>query len=166
MVGLKKSHKRALKIFTLILAMSLIAVLYQLGKTEAPNFHSIDIYGNPFSVEEYRGKVILLYFWKVRCIPSMKAVENIRRLSNTYGRMIIVGVCLDQNVTIVKNYVKIRNISWRIIVDNGTISELYGITGTPEFILIDKKGYIACRLKGLRDDFDTIMDEKIRKLKP
>ncbi len=163
---MKKSRKRVLKISTLVLAISIIAVLYQLGKTEAPNFQSIDIYGNPFSVEDYRGKIILLYFWRVKCIPSMKAVESIRRLSNTYGRMIIVGICLDQNVTVVKNYVKTRNISWMVIVDNGTVSELYGVTGTPEFILIDKKGYIAFRLKGLRDDFDAVMNEKIRKLDP
>ncbi len=166
MVELKKSGKKALKLSILLVAAFSLIVIYELGKTKAPNFQTIDINGKPFSLKQYRGKVVLLYFWRIKCIPSMKAVESIKRLSDMYKGMIIVGVCLDQNVTMARNYVEIRNISWKIIVDNGTISKLYGVTGTPEFVLIDKDGYISFRLRGLRDDFDVLMDEKIGRLKP
>ena len=163
---MKRSHKKAVKIVLVVTSVGFIVWIYYAGRVEAPLFTAKDIYGGTFSLKEFKGRVILIYFWRIRCIPSMKSVDRIRMLSKRFEGLIVVGVCIDRNVSMVRNYVKLRNISWRIIIDNGTISELYGVTGTPEFILIDKDGYIAYRLKGLRDDFDHLMSKKISKLNP
>ena len=54
-----------------------------IGKV-VPNFSATDLDGKPISLQDYRGKVVLLDFWAVWCGPCLTEIPNVKRVYDTY----------------------------------------------------------------------------------
>ena len=120
---------------------------YELVGKPAPDFSVIALDGNPISLREYRGKVVLLHFWKVWRDFGTAETSDIKKVYDTYKEagFDIIGVCLDSEEAIMRslrNYTKVNDIQWRQIFDAAADSLLqqYDISGTPEMWLIDRNG--------------------------
>ena len=120
---------------------------YELVGKPAPDFSVIALDGNPISLGEYRGKVVLLHFWKVWRDFGTRETSDIKKVYDTYKDegFDIIGVCLDSEEAIMRslrNYTQVNGIQWRQIFDAAADSLLqhYDISGTPEMWLIDRGG--------------------------
>ena len=120
---------------------------YEFVGKPAPDFSVIALDGNPISLREYRGKVILLHFWKVWRDFGTAETSDIKKVYDTYKDtgFDIIGVCLDSEEAIMRslgNYIKVNDLQWRQIFDAAADSLLqqYDISGTPEMWLIDRNG--------------------------
>ena len=49
-----------------------------------PDFSATDLDGNPISLQDYRGKVVLLDFWAVWCAPCIAEMPNVKNVYDTY----------------------------------------------------------------------------------
>ena len=129
-------------------------VLALLGKT-VPDFSATDLDGTPISLQQYRGKVVLLDFWAVWCGPCLGEMPNVKQVYGTYKDQgfDIIGVSLDTDETRLRDYLKENEIPWRQICSGqgwqSPLAQQYGINAIPAPWLIARDGkLITHRARG------------------
>ena len=133
-----------------------------------PDFSVIDLDGNPISLREYRGKVVLLHFWMVWRDFGTAETSDIKKVYDTYkdAGFDIIGVCLDSEEAIMsnlRNYIKVNGIQWRQIFDAAAYSLLqqYDVAGTPEMWLIDREGRLITH-KAKAENLEMLVAEAVK----
>ena len=129
-------------------------VLAMIGKP-VPDFTATDLDGNPISLQEYRGKVILLDFWAVWCGPCIAEMPNVKRVYESYkdAGFDIIGISLDTDKKRLRNYLKENDIAWRQVFSGkgwqSPVAQQYGIRAIPAPWLIARDGtLISQRARG------------------
>jgi cytochrome c biogenesis protein CcmG/thiol:disulfide interchange protein DsbE len=130
------------------------AALKPLDKRQsAPRFELKDANGAKVTIEEYKGKVVLLNFWATWCVPCKAEIPWFQEFDKKYKDQgfAVLGVSLDEEGWgAVKPYVDERKISYRMVVGTEEVSQLYGgIDSLPTTFMIDKDGKIAAIHTGL-----------------
>ena len=120
---------------------------YELWGKPVPDFSATDLDGNPISLQDYRGKVVLLDFWGVWCGFCIIEMPNLKRVYATYKDQgfDIIGVSLDDEASALRDYIKENDIQWRQICsgerwEDDPLAQQYNITGVPDQWLIDRDG--------------------------
>ena len=141
---------------------------YELVGKPVPDFSVIDLDGNPISLREYRGKVVLLHFWMVWRDFGTAETSDIKKVYGTYkdAGFDIIGVCLDSEAAIMsglRNYIKVNGIQWRQIFDAAAYSILqqYDVAGTPELWLIDREGKLITH-KARAENLEMLVAEAVK----
>ena len=122
-----------------------------------PGFSATDFDGKPISLQQYRGKVVLLDFWAVWCGPCLTEMPNVKRVYNSYKDQgfDIIGVSLDTDEARLRNYLKKNNIPWRQIFTGqkwrSPLVRQYHIRSIPAPWLVAKDGTLISRnARGMR----------------
>ena len=116
-----------------------------------PNFSTTDLDSKLISLQDYRGKVVLLDFWAVWCGPCLTEIPNVKRVYDTYKDQgfDIIGVSLDTDELRLRNYLKKNNIAWRQIFSGqkwkSPLAEQYHIRSIPAPWLIARDGTLISR---------------------
>ncbi len=119
-----------------------------LGK-EAINFSAQTSSGKKISLEDYRGKVVLLDFWASWCMPCKQEMPTVKKVYDKYHQQgfEIIGISLDESREKFKSYIQKENISWPQIFDGKSgeegIARKYAVSTIPTTFLIDREGKIA-----------------------
>ena len=121
------------------------------------DFSATDLDGKPISLQQYRGKVLLLDFWAVWYGPCIGEMPNVKRVYDTYKDQgfDVIGVSLDTDETRLRNYLKKNNIPWRQIFSGkkwkSPLAQQYHIQTIPAPWLIARDGTLISReAKGVK----------------
>ncbi|MXZ00173.1 redoxin domain-containing protein [Candidatus Poribacteria bacterium] len=116
-----------------------------LGKTVS-DFSATDLDGKPISLQQYRGKVVLLDFWAVWNSFCIGDILNIKEMYETYKDQgfAVIGVSLDTDETKLRSLLKKNNIPWRQIYSGEEkqcpLVKQYDVKSIPARWLIDRDG--------------------------
>lgn len=123
--------------------------------TTAFDFTLTDLNGQPHSLSQYRGQIVLLNFWATWCKPCEDEMPSMEQLSRRMqGREFeLVAISVDEDVEQVRSFQERLGLSFPILLDPAQeASRRYQTTGYPESFLIDRDGLIASqRFVGPRD---------------
>lgn len=118
----------------------------------APGFMLETIDGTMSSLEQHKGKVIILDFWATWCPPCKREIPDFIALQSLYGGrgLQILGVALDEPEK-VKEFSQQQGINYPVLLGTDRVANLYGgVTGIPTTFIIDQQGMIVRRYEGYR----------------
>ena len=115
----------------------------EIGRT-APGFKLPDLSGREVSLEQYRGKIVILDFWATWCGPCRMTMPVLENLQKEYSSdLALLAINLAEPPDLVRSYVRAQNISSTVLLDeDGTVGEAYRSDSIPMQVLIDQKGII------------------------
>ncbi len=114
----------------------------------APLFRRESLSGKPITLEDYRGKVVLLDFWATFCPPCLQEMPHLKKCYEEYRArgFEIVGFSEDQDQGRLAAYLKENGIAWEnIFCPQGDADEtvrLYKVVNIPASFLIDRNGIL------------------------
>ena len=116
----------------------------------APPFQTRDLAGAAASLEDYRGRVVVINFWATWCPPCRVEMPELDAYQAELGdRIAILGLDLGEPVTAITPFVRQYGITFPILLDeNGAIAATYGVTGLPTSIILDRAGIVRERVVG------------------
>lgn len=128
----------------------------------APDFETEYLNEENFKLSALRGKPILLNFWATWCIPCKREMPLLQKLHNE-GKIIVIGVNLQEDKRTVEKFVKELNITFPIVLDkDGSIEAVYNVLLKPTTYFIDENGVIVDKKFGELTDND--LNERSKKL--
>lgn len=133
--------------------------------SDAPDFNAVELpSGRPTSIENYRGKVVLLNIWATWCPPckvEMPSMERLhRKLAGTDFQLVAVSVD-EQDSSVVNKFVADMGLTFQVLHNqDGTIRQIYQTTGVPESFVIDRDGVIVKKVIGAAD-WDAPVNEHL-----
>lgn len=116
-----------------------------------PVFEATTLGGNPISLADYKGKVVLVDFWATWCGPCVAELPNLLSTYEAYHAkgFEIVGISLDRQKEALEGFVADKKIAWPQIFEQGAeLAKKYGVRAIPTTYLLDREGNIVA--SGLR----------------
>ena len=125
--------------------------------SSAPNFRAKVLGANTYkTLDDYKGKVVLLNLWATWCEPCIREMPSIERLHRAYGDkgLSVVAVSVDAyaNDDSVRAYARNLGLTFEILHDSTMgIAETFQATGYPETFVIGPERTIRKRWIGDAD---------------
>ena len=132
----------------------------------APAFTLADLDGDWVTLNELKGKVVLLNFWGTWCGPCRREIPAFINLTEKYKKdgLEIVGITLASgSPSNIRSFADKWGINYTLLTDiegneTQTVTALYSqatgqrITGIPTTFIIDREGFIRQRYVGPRSE--------------
>lgn len=126
------------------------------NKQKAPLFTLTDIDENIVSLEDFRGKVVVLDFFYVRCGWCDNEFLELMEIYQSYSinEVVIISISIDPNydtIARLKEFITGPNqysslnyeISWILVRDTNNVATVYNISAAPTTVIIDREGYLS-----------------------
>ena len=117
--------------------------------SRAPSFAARTVDGSNAvrTLEDYRGKVVVLNIWATWCLPCIREMPTFERLHQAFrgSDLRIVAVSVDDLVDAdsVARYARGLGVTFDVLLDSThTIDRVYQVTGYPQTFVIAKDGTI------------------------
>lgn len=108
---------------------------------KAPDVNGILLDGAPVSLEQYRGKPMLLHFWATWCPICNIEQKSIDALADDYD---VLTIAMDEaSSREIRDYMKNKQVDYPVLHDaENVIAQRYSIVGVPSSFIIDPEGEI------------------------
>lgn len=150
-------------IICLMLALSDFA---QNGSEPASTVALKDLSGKTVNLSDFKGKVVLLNFWAVWCVPCEAEIPELVKWQQEYesdGLQIIGITYPPTNKRKVRSFARKMKINYPVLFGSKKTKELFDSgENLPYSVVIDKDGNIKERIEGVI--FDDEFDEKVKPL--
>lgn len=116
-------------------------------------------------VSDYRGKVVVLTFWASwcgYCLKELPVLENVQRKLGP-GRVAVIAINTDKDpdkYRAIRRKMKDFELTMTVDSREEDVAKLYGVTGLPHMLMIDKNGMVAFTHVGYSEEMlPRIVDE-------
>jgi len=130
------------------------------------NFVLNDEKGQPFSLDQYKGKYIWIDFWASWCGPCKMAFPLMREIYAAYKdkNLEIIGISTDTKIEPwLKSLETIKN-PWKQLWDNKNVMSEFAVTAFPTSFLIGPDGKILVKEIGYNPDQKGEIFKKLEEL--
>ncbi len=110
----------------------------------APNF-KLEMGENTFSLNDHQENIILLDFLSAQCHPCRMEVEELKKISENYPKLIILSIGTDNYE--LKQLKNEKNADWPFVA-NRDLLENYGVESYPTIFIIGRNGFVKFRHVG------------------
>jgi peroxiredoxin len=131
----------------------------------APPFAITTIDGQRVSLDDLKGKVVLLDFWATWCLPCREALPHVRDIARKFqGQpLVVLSVSLDTDEQKWRDFIAKNEMTWPQYRDNagfsGPIAKMFGVEAIPHTFTIDADGVLQDEHIG-----DASIEGKLKKL--
>ncbi|WP_435263522.1 TlpA family protein disulfide reductase [Tenacibaculum sp. nBUS_03] len=119
--------------------------------TYASDFTVTDINGNEYSLNNLKGKIIVMNFWFIECKPCIREMPQLNNLVKKYKNKEVVFLGFSGNGKLqIDSFLKTQDFFYSIVPNSRKIASKYKVSGYPTNIIIDKNLKIAYASSGLK----------------
>jgi thiol-disulfide isomerase/thioredoxin len=133
----------------------------------APDFSITTSEGEYISLDELKGKVVLLDFWGTWCPPCVASVPGLRDLNKRYGKetsFMMISVSSDGDEEKWKDFIVKERMVWPQFLDRDhVVQRAFNVRGFPTYILLDPEGVIRYRSLGMSLDKESALEDAVKK---
>ena len=136
-----------------------------LGK-KAKSFVMNDLQGNKVTLESLKGKVVVMNFWFMGCIPCVMEMPLLNQLVEKYQgkEVIFLAFALDKKPALTR-FLKKKKFDYTIIPDSDQLVTQYKIESFPSHLVLDKNSKITLVEFGGIENTDLLKNEIDEQLK-
>ncbi len=141
------------------------AWLWSEGNESAPSLVLADIRGVEHSLEQYRGKVVVVNFWATWCPPC---VEELPSLENAWQRyrqqgLVVLAVSGEESDVVTSFLERLpSDITFPVLIDGGMkTGDRWQIRGLPTTVVVDRSGDVHWRAEGQLDFSASDVNKKL-----
>ncbi|MBF0459506.1 MAG: TlpA family protein disulfide reductase [Nitrospirae bacterium] len=160
--------KRTLLIAAVILIVASAAATghsADLAGEVAPDFTLKSIRGSDVALSSYKGKVVLLNFWSVWCMPCREELPSMNKLYLKYkdNGLVVLAVSTDDDTESVDKLLIKNPVDFPVLMDAGmkVSKRKYHVNAEPTTFLIGKDGKIIRKYFGSVDWMDDAVQKEI-----
>ena len=136
----------------------------------APEISFTDMAGNPATLADFQGKVVLVNLWATWCQPCLKEMPSLLALQTRLGPALTVLAISEDHAgaSVVQPFIAQHDLGrLKIYLDpKGTIVHAFEARGLPTSLLIDADGKVLGRVEGGADWDSDSMRAALAKLLP
>lgn len=143
----------------LIISAVLFLTLYNINSfaASAKEFVGISnwLNSNPLTLEQLKGKVVLLEFWSHTCPNCLKSIPSVKKWDSKYpkDKLMIIGVHVPlrgaNSLEDIKQAVAVHDIKYPVALDDKLqTTKIYNVHQLPTFYLIDQNGKVVYKTVG------------------
>lgn len=120
------------------------------GKQALP-FSVEDILGNSYSLDELKGKVVVLNFWFVECKPGIMEMPELNELIDKYKDKEVVFLAFATNKkSEIEKFLKRKPFKYDIVAESKVIANAYSVSSYLTYVVIDSNSNISYVTSGYR----------------
>ena len=133
----------------------------------APDFAFTSNEGDYITLEDLRGKVVVLDFWATWCGPCRSAVPELRNLHRKYvtnPSFVLIGISDDSEDEALRQYISENNMLWAQYQDRDhKLQRAFGIRAIPTYVIIDAEGIVRYLSVGAGGRSAIKLEDELRK---
>ena len=123
--------------------------------------------GEPVSLGDLRGQVVLINFWASWCGPCRQEMPILDQLYRKYkaAGFTLLGVNVEPKSGDAISFLKATPVSFPILFDTQSkVSNLYEVSGMPSTVIVDRKGNVRYVHHGYKPGDESQYLDQIRSL--
>jgi peroxiredoxin/Tfp pilus assembly protein PilF len=133
----------------------------------APEFSFTTYDGEYVSLEDLKGKVVLVDFWATWCPPCVTAVPGLKRLHERMKDQpfVILGISADRSREAWQAFIVGKSLKWHHYFDErGQLARSFNIEAFPTYLLLDHEGIVRHAWRGYDGSVDGDIEREAKKL--
>lgn len=134
-----------------------------------PDFTLPTIAGENVSLNNYRGKIVVIDFWQTWCPPCIEELPRLRSLHVKYGPqgLAVVGISGKSDADSEKDLRELiaqHRIDYPSLLDQGgRVAAQYGISGYPHVFVLDRTGKLIYEKAGYNPGDELELETQIQR---
>jgi thiol-disulfide isomerase/thioredoxin len=132
----------------------------------APVISFVDLTGNPVSLSEFAGKIVLVNFWATWCAPCVREMPSLERMQSRFGdKIAVVAISEDRggSKTVEPFIGKLGLKSVKTYLDpKSAVERAFEVRGLPTSFLIDREGRILGHVEGAAEWDSPVLLEVLK----
>jgi peroxiredoxin len=133
----------------------------------APDFSFTSLQGEYITLDDLKGKVVVLDFWGTWCPPCVESVPELRNLHKRYSKeasFVLIGISSDRDEEAWKGFTDKNKMVWPQYRDeNRKIQNAFNIRAYPTYIVIDHEGIVRYQSSGFGWGRAANLEDAIKK---
>lgn len=133
---------------------------------KAPSFSLMNLDGDQVALADFEGKVIVVEFWATWCPPCRESLPATNKLFRKYRDrgLAAVAIAVQDQPDQVADFVREKSIDIPVLMDDGAVSQVYGVRGIPAMFFINRAGLVTNELEGYRPSVDREIESRVEEL--
>ena len=123
----------------------------------------------PWSLASNLGKVVVMDFWYMSCMPCIQAIPHLNEIYDSYGsEVVVVGInSLDndeKSLQRLPGFIEKNELRYDVVLNDRSADSLYRVKAYPSLYVIDQQGAVVFTQLGFNETLSDTLRTVIKQL--